>query len=207
MPPFYTSLRSGGSVSRWRADEGLRAHRQALRFRYLSGLVLEPDRQSRPMELPRARPPRKVRLRITLRSEVGCPAWRRIYRRAWQPTVASPPIQLRGSSVCMSVRVSMDFMPVSLHQVRYIHRSADPIHPTPVAYIGKSDPERPIDGPLYRACSIKIRISSPRAISFTAICLPGWASRELSIRPPPSDRSRASLPLHVHTNLPEASLT
>lgn len=135
MPPFYTytSFEVRCSVSRWSPDEGLRAHRQALRFRYLSGLVLEPDRQSRPKELPRARPPRKVRLRITLRSEVGCPAWRRIYRRAWQPTVASPPIQLRGSSVCMSVRVSMDFMPVSLHQVRYIHRSADPIHPTPVA--------------------------------------------------------------------------
>jgi hypothetical protein len=33
-------------------------------------------RQSRPKELPRARPPRKVKLRITPRSEVGCPAWR-----------------------------------------------------------------------------------------------------------------------------------
>jgi hypothetical protein len=148
MPPFYTPLRSGGSVSRWHADEGLCPHRQALRFRYLSGLVLEPDRQSRPKELPRARPPRKVRLRITLRSEVGCPAWRRIYRRAWQPTVASPPIQLRGSSVCMSVRVSTDFMPVSLHQVRCIHRSADPIDPTPAAVHRQIEPERPIDGPL-----------------------------------------------------------
>ncbi|WHZ28344.1 MAG: hypothetical protein OJF51_003142 [Nitrospira sp.] len=40
-------------------------------------------------------------------------------------------------------------MPLSLHQVRCIPRSAAPIHRIPALSIDKPDPERLVDGPLY----------------------------------------------------------
>lgn len=103
------------------------------------------ERQSRAKELPRARPPRKVKPRITPSSELDGPAWRRIYRWAWELTVASPPIQVRGSSVEVSVELLADFIRPSLHRARYIRRSIVLIRAVPAAVLRetsrrKSDP-------------------------------------------------------------------
>src|SRR5262249_11214516 len=117
------------SVLQFELREGADNRRMRKAGQYFRLDYLSLARHSRPNELPNVRPPKKVRPRMMPNKDGVCRACRRIWRPACEPTVASPPTQVHGSSACVSVRVSTGFMGFSLHQAQYIRRSIVPGHP------------------------------------------------------------------------------